>query len=87
MVQILMLLGGIATGLKCRAWRQALTIIVAMFLVGMAIQTPIVAADDGIESAADAVVYTIINIVSLAVGLGIAYWLQKRRLRRPLTSA
>ncbi len=82
MVLIAMLVCGIATGLACRMWRQAVVITLAVFAVGLAVQTPIVASEGGFETAVDVVVYCLIQAVSLAVGLGIARVLLGRRQRR-----
>jgi hypothetical protein len=81
MVQIAMLVCGIAGGLACRSWRQASVITLIVFAVTLAVQTPIVASDGGLETAVDVLVYSLIQAVSLAVGLGIARLLVRRRAR------
>jgi cell shape-determining protein MreD len=82
MVQIAMLVSGIATGLACRSWRQAWVIILALFAVTVAVQTPLVAADNHLETSADFVSYTVIQAVSLAIALFIARACIRRRERR-----
>ncbi len=81
-VQIAMLVCGVATGLACRTWRQTVLITLAVFAVGLAVQTPAVASESGFETAGDVVIYSLIQAVSLAVGLGIAWALLRRRQRR-----
>ena len=82
MVQIAMLVCGIATGLACRTWRQALGITLAVFAVALAVQTPVVASEGGWETGVDVVVYWLIQAVALAIGLGFARVLHRRRHRR-----
>jgi hypothetical protein len=86
MVQIAMLVCGIATGLACRSWRQAMVITLAVFAAVLAVQTPVVASDDGFRTAADVIIYCVIQAVSLAVGLGVARVLFNRRQRRRVTA-
>lgn len=86
MVQIAMLVCGVATGLACRSWRQAMVIILAVFAVVLAVQTPAVASEDGFETAVDVIIYCVIQAVSLAVGLGLARVLFGRRQRRRATA-
>lgn len=81
MVQIAMLVCGIATGLACRTWQQALRIILAVFVVVLAVQS-VAVASEAFEAATDVVIYTLIQIVSLAIGLGIARALVRHRDRR-----
>lgn len=80
MVQIAMLVCGVATGIACRSWRQIVVITLAVFAVGLAVQTPIVLESD--DTAVDVVSYWIIQAVSLAIGLGIARVVFRRRARR-----
>jgi hypothetical protein len=77
-----MVVCGVATGLACRSWRQAVVITLVVFAVGLVVQTPIVASENGLETGVDTIVYSLIQIVSLAVGLGIARFLVHRRQRR-----
>lgn len=86
MVLIAMLVCGIATGLACRTWQQALRITLAVFAVVLAVQTVAVASEDGFEAATDIVIYALIQIVALAIGLGIARTLVRRRDRRRVTA-
>lgn len=85
MVQIAMVVFGIGTGLACRTWRQALAIMVAVFVVGLAVQTPSVASEGDLHTTVDVVVYTLIQAVSLLIGLGISRALLRRRERRTVT--
>lgn len=82
MVQIAMLVCGIAAGLTCSTWRKAVLITLAVFALGLTVQTPAVASDSGFESGTDVVVYVLIQAVSLAIGLGTARALFGRRQRR-----
>lgn len=82
MVLIAMLVCGVATGLACRSWRQALVITLVVFAAGLAVQTPILASESAFESGRDIVIYTLIQVVSLAAGLAIARFLTRRRQRR-----
>lgn len=51
MVQIAMLVCGVATGLKCRTWKQAAVITLVVFAVVMVPQTILVASDaEGLDS-------------------------------------
>ncbi len=86
MVQIAMLVCGVATGLACRTWQQALRIALAVFGLVLAVQTVAVASEEGFETATDVVIYVLIQIVSLAIGLGIARVLVRRRERRRVTA-
>lgn len=86
MVQIAMLVCGVATGLACRAWRQTVLITLVVFAVGLAVQTPLVASDSGLETGLDWVTYVVIQVVSLAVALGISRALLGRRQRREATA-
>ena len=86
MVQIAMVVFGIATGLGCRHWRQAQMIILAVFVVGLAGQTPSVASEGDLHTGMDIVVYTIIQAVSLVIGLAVARTLLRRRERRRVTA-
>lgn len=82
MVLIAMLVCGVATGLACRTWRKAVLITLAVFALGLALQTPAVASESGFESGADVLIYVLIQALSLAVGLGITRALLGRRQRR-----
>jgi hypothetical protein len=82
MVQIAMVVCGVATGLACRSWRQAVVITLVVFAVTVAVQTPSVRSEGDLHTTADFVVYPLIQAVSLAVGLGIARFLIHRRQRR-----
>lgn len=86
MVQIAMLVCGIATGLACRTWQQALRITLAVFAVVLAVQTVAVASEDGFQTATDVVIYALIQVVSLVIGPGIARALVRRRDRRRVTA-
>lgn len=86
MVQIAMLVCGVATGLACRTWQQALRITLAVFGLVLAVQTVAVASEDGFDTATDVAIYVLIQIVSLAIGLGIARALVRRRERRRVTA-
>ena len=82
MVQIAMLICGVATGLACRTWRKAVLLMLAAFALTLAVQTPAVASDSGFENGTDVLIYALIQAVSLAVGVGIARALLGRRQRR-----
>lgn len=58
----------------------------AVFAVRDAVQTPLVESDSGIGSWGDVLVSTLIQAVSLAVGLGIALLLVRRREWRAATA-
>ncbi len=79
MVQVTMLIAGVATGLLSRSWRQAWVITVTAFLVMSAVQTPLVLANDDIDSPS---VYWTIQAASLVIALGIARALHARRQGR-----
>ena len=79
MVQIAMLVGGVATGLLCKTWKQAAIIVGAVFAVGLVPQTIAVANTKGEDIG---VIYWVIQIVSLAAGLGLARFLVARRQRQ-----
>ena len=86
MVQIAMLVCGIATGLACRSWRQAWIILLAVFAVTLAVQTPSVASEGHLHTAVDVVSYTLIQAASLGIGLAISRALVRRRERRTATA-
>ena len=86
MVQIAMVVFGLVTGLACRTWKQALAIVVAVFVVGLAVQTPSVASEGHLHTAVDVVSYSLIQAVSLVIGLAIASALVRRRERRSVTA-
>ena len=79
MVQIAVIVVALAAGMFARSWHQAWIIVVATFIVTSAIQTPMVIANDDIDSPA---VYWGVQALTLVVGLGIARALQARRARR-----
>lgn len=79
MVQLTMLIAGVATGLLSRTWRQAWVVTVTAFVVMSAVQTPLVLATNDIESP---LVYWTIQAASLAVALGVARVLLRRRQGR-----
>lgn len=79
MVQIAMLVCGVATGLTCRSWRQATVITLVVFAVAMVPQTIAVGSDANEDLGP---IYWLIQAVSLAIGLGIARFLLGRRQRR-----
>lgn len=83
MVQIAMLVCGVAAGLKCRTWKQAALIILAVFVVVMVPQTIAVGSDAG-ENLGP--IYWLIQLVSIGVGLGIARLLINRRARREVVA-
>lgn len=80
MVQLGVLIAAVAAGVFARSWRQAWWIVAATFAATSAIQTPMVLANDDIESPP---VYWGIQLLTLLVGLGIARALSARRHRRP----
>ena len=82
MVQIAMVVFGIVTGLACRTWKQALVIMVAVFVAGLAVQTPSVASEGHLHTVFDVVSYSLIQALSLVIGLAIARALLRRRERR-----
>jgi hypothetical protein len=86
MVQIAMLVSGVATGLACKTWQEALRMTLVVFAVVLAVQTLAVASEDGFAAATDVVIYALIQAVSLAIGLGIARALVRRRDRRRVTA-
>src|SRR5687767_13679246 len=69
MVQITVLIVAVAAGTFGRSWRQAWLITLIAFLVTSAIQTPMVIADDDIDSP---LVYWTIQAITLGVGVGLA---------------
>ena len=79
MVQIAVLIVAVAAGVFSKTWRQARLITVAAFLVTSAVQTPMVLASDDIESP---IVYWGIQVLTLAVGVGISWAIFARRQRR-----
>lgn len=79
MVQLTMLIAGVATGLLSRTWRQAWVITVTAFVVMSAVQTPLVLADNDIDSP---LVYWSVQAASLAIALGIARLFFGRRQGR-----
>jgi hypothetical protein len=83
MVQIAMLVCGIAAGLLCKSWKQAVVVIGAVFAVGLVPQTISVAHMKGEDIGP---IYWAIQVVSLAVGLGLARLLLTRRLRRSVAA-
>lgn len=78
MVQIAVLIAGVAAGIFSRSWRQAWLITLIVFLATSAVQTPMVVADDEIDSP---FVYWSIQALTLVVGLGLARALSARRRR------
>jgi len=84
MVQIAMLLTGIALAVKASSWRQAVTITLVVFGLALAVQTPLVGADGGFEGAVDVIIYIVIQAVSLGVAFGIErFGLHRRSALHP----
>ncbi len=79
MVQIAVLIAGVAAGLFCRSWRQAWLITLIVFAAASAVQTPMVIASDDIDSP---FVYWSVQALTLVVGIGLARALLARRQRR-----
>ena len=79
MVQIAVLIAGVAAGQFSRSWRQAWLITLIVFVATSAVQTPMVIASDDIESP---FVYWSIQAITLVVGIGLARALLARRQRR-----
>jgi hypothetical protein len=79
MVQIAMLITGIALAWKASSWRQAVTITLVVFGVAVAVQTPLVGREGGLDGAAELISYIVIQAVSLAVALGIERFGLRRR--------
>lgn len=79
MVQIAVLVAAIAAGALARSWRHAWRIVIATFVITSAIQTPMVIANNDINSP---LVYWSVQALTLIVGLGIARALNARRTRR-----
>jgi hypothetical protein len=84
MVQIAVLVVAVAAGCLARTWRQARLATLVAFLVTTAIQTPLVVANDDIDSPP---VYWAIQVLTLVVGLGLARVLFARRDRRSAVAA
>ena len=82
MVQLAMLLTGIAVAVKATSWRQAVVITLIVFAVAVAVQTPMVGNEGGLDTAGDVVSYIVIQAVSLAIALGIARFGLHRRATR-----
>jgi hypothetical protein len=74
MVQVAVLVAGIAAGLRSSTWRRAAMITVAVFIAVLVVQTILVASDESIGW-----IYWMVQVVSLAVGLAIARALVVRR--------
>lgn len=79
MVQVAMLVAGVATGLRSSTFQRARLVIAIVFAAVLVVQTPLVAMDDGLESGADFATYTAIQLVSIVVALVIARVLVNRR--------
>ncbi len=81
MVQIMMLLFAFPLGFFLAVRRTAYGATVALFALGLAVQTPLVAADNTIDAW-----YWVINAATLVVGIGLATWgnaIGARRRNRP----
>ena len=79
MVQLAVLVAAIALGLKASTWRRAVVIMLAVFALAFAVEGSVAVADKGWD---DWYIYTLINLATLAVGLGIARFLMTRRQSR-----
>lgn len=79
MVQIIVPILAIFAGLFGRTWKRARLITVIGFIVTTAIQTPMVIASNDIDSP---LVYWSIQVLTLIVGLGLAWAALKRKQRR-----
>lgn len=79
MVQMAVLIAGVAAGLFCRSWRRAWLITLIVFVATSAVQTPLVITGDDIDSP---FVYWSIQALTLVVGIGLARALLARRQRR-----
>ena len=79
MVQIAVLIAGVAAGLFSRSWRQAWLITFVVFVATSDVQTPLVLAYDEIDSP---FIYWIIQELTLGVGVGRARALFARRHRQ-----
>lgn len=82
MVQLAMLVSGIALGLRGRDWRQAVSVILVLFLVVVVLQTIFAVDEDDVVGTGGWLIYIAIQAASLAVGLLIARVLIARRRRR-----
>ena len=78
MVQIAVLIAGVAAGLFGRSWRQAWLITLVVFVATSAVQTPLVVAEDEIDSP---FVYSRLHALTLVVGVGLPRALFARRHR------
>ena len=78
MVQIAVLIAGVAAGMFSRSWRQAWLITLIVFVATSAVQTPMVVANDEMDSP---FVYWSVQALTLVVGLGLARALSARRRR------
>jgi len=74
-----MLVCGVVAGLKCRTWKQAVLIILAVFAAVMVPQTIAVGSEAGEDLGP---IYWLIQLVSVGVGLGIARLVINLRARR-----
>ena len=79
MVQITVLIAGVAAGLFSGSWRQAWLITLIVFVATSAVQTPMVISGDDIDSP---FVYWSIQALTLVVGVGLARALFARRHRQ-----
>jgi hypothetical protein len=57
MVQLAMVLTGLTAGVKAKGWRRAVAVVLVVFAAVLAIQTALVASDDGLRSTADNLIY------------------------------
>jgi predicted tellurium resistance membrane protein TerC len=78
-VQIAVPVLAIIAGLLSRTWQRARLITIIGFMVTTAVQTPMVIASDDIESP---LVYWSIQVLTLLVGLGLAWAAFTRKQRR-----
>jgi hypothetical protein len=78
-VQIIMPVLAILAGLLSGTWQRARLITVMGFIVTTAVQTPLVLASDDIDSP---VLYWSIQVLTLIVGLALAWAVFTRKQRR-----
>ena len=79
MVQISILISAVVLGRKAAGPRQAALVLLGVFAATLAIQTPLVASEDGLATGSDVVIYAVANAATLVIGLVLARWLLSRR--------
>jgi cytochrome bd-type quinol oxidase subunit 2 len=86
MVQIAMLVAGVAAGLMAKSWRRVVRITVLVLAITLVVQTVVVAAENELETAKDHLIYWPVQLISFLVALGIARFLMGRRSRQRATA-